>query len=261
MSAPLQLGRAEPFPREVPRLTRLVSAAALVAASLLSTVRTSAASPPDRPHARAGDARAEGGAATHSARSPSPAATTEDRGLLAPFGGFALVGGGAPHLFEAQVLVTYARVVALGGSVATLPELSLTRNLTLARDRAETEVRVFPFRGSFFFGLGAGLARTRGTLTQQLRAFRSETPAKVSAYVDTTLLEPKIGWTFRLPLHLALGVDAGLEIPVATRAPVFVTSQYGLNVPTEGRGTLSATVRRVGALPVPVLALRLGMAL
>jgi hypothetical protein len=181
--------------------------------------------------------------------------------LLGPVSVGALVGAGAPHLLEASAFVCYRRLLALGGGFGMLPPLALTEDLKVARDRAEVDLRLFPFRGAFFVGVATGWARTRGTMTQRTRAFRVSTPTVGSAALDAVFVAPKLGWLWRLPLRMAFGLDAAVELPVYASAPEFIASKYGLTLPVDGRGKLASVVGRVGTTPIPVVSARLGWVL
>ncbi len=93
-------------------------------------------------------------------------------------------------------------------------------------------------------------------------AFRQNQRVETHAYASTVYVAPHLGFQWMLPLHLTVGFDLGVEIPVATTGPDFDASKYGLVLPIEAKGNVADATRRVSAMPVPVIhLLEIGYAL
>ncbi|HEY1536177.1 MAG TPA: hypothetical protein VGF76_19285, partial [Polyangiaceae bacterium] len=73
---------------------------------------------------------------------------------------------------------------------------------------------VFPFRGPFFLGLRAG--RQHVTADASVSAYGYTVPVGLS--VDTTFLNPQLGFMWTWNPGITLGVDAGVQIPVSSQA-------------------------------------------
>lgn len=121
-----------------------------------------------------------------------------------------LAGVGFPRPLAIEVVAKLG-ITMLGVEYGFLP--TMTFDAVQARMwSAAGDLRVFPFGGAFFVGLRAGyqLASAEATLTAT--GIGSYTEA---IEVGSWFLNPRIGflWTFK---PLAIGFDAGVQIPVAT---------------------------------------------
>jgi|SRR6188768_821016 len=123
----------------------------------------------------------------------------------------ALAGAGFPRPLSIEGVVKLERVLALGLEYSTLPRTRAS-DVHFGCWAIAGSARVFPLRGPFFLGMRAG--------RQHLNA-----DAVVSGYgyalpvtlgVDTTFLNPQIGFLWTWEPGFTLGIDAGLQIPLSS---------------------------------------------
>jgi hypothetical protein len=125
---------------------------------------------------------------------------------------FGVLGGvGFPRPLAIEGVLELGRFVMLGGEYSALPMITVSGAQTSMWALA-ADARVFPMHNGFFIGLRLG--------RQHLDESASITVTGVGSYsasntADMTFLNPRLGflWSFG---PLALGVDAGVQIPLAT---------------------------------------------
>jgi hypothetical protein len=193
---------------------------------------------------------------------PSSSVYTKE-GLLGTFRLGPTVGVGAPDGARLGVFAKWRGIVAAGAAFSLLPETRVPGiDASVARVSGEAFARVHPFRGAFFLGVAGGYAETKGTLTEERTAFRQVQRVEAHAYANAVYVAPHLGFQWMLPMGMTIGIDAGVEIPVATTSATFEAAKYGLVVPTEGKGSVADATRFVASMPIPVIhLLELGYAL
>jgi hypothetical protein len=154
-------------------------------------------------------ARAEE-APTTSAAAPAAEHETAGRGHFAHLG--VLGGVGFPRPLAIEGLVGIADTIALGAEYSFMPNTTIsgvdTRFWALAAD-----ARFFPFGGAFFLGARAGHQHLAGSTTVTVAPFGAASGAMA---VDTWFLNPRAGFLFMWQSGLALGIDAGIQLPIAS---------------------------------------------
>lgn len=194
---------------------------------------------------------------------PPRASIYRQYGLLGPLRTGPTVGFGAPDGVRVGAFAKWEGLLAAGGAFSYLPSMQIPgTDATLVRVSGEAYARVHPFRGAFFLGVAGGYAQTKGTMAQTQIAFRQSQRVETHAYASAMYVAPHVGFQWMLPLHLTVGFDLGVEIPVASTGPDFDASKYGLIVPIEATGAVADATRRVSSMPVPVVhLLEIGYAL
>jgi hypothetical protein len=194
---------------------------------------------------------------------PARTSVYTDEGLLGSVRLVPAVGVGAPDGMRFGIFAKYKGVIALGGAFSTLPETKLPGlDATVVRVTGEAFVRVHPFQGAFFLGVAGGYSRTKGTMADQVEAFRQVQRVETRGYASALYIAPHLGFQWMLPMGLTVGFDAGVEIPVASNDPTFDAAKYGLVVPIEPTGSAADATHFIATMPVPVIhILELGYAL
>lgn len=126
--------------------------------------------------------------------------------------GVGVLGGiGFPRPLAIEAVVGLGKTVMLGAEYSFLPKTTIS-SVNARIWAAAADVRVFPFRGSFFIGLRGGF--------QQITADATLSAANVGSYTETMevgtwFVNPRIGflWVWK---PFALGIDAGAQIPIST---------------------------------------------
>ncbi len=163
----------------------------------------------------------------------------------------ALVGVGFPRPLSVEGIVKLERAVALGVEYSTLPQVTVS-NVQLGCWAVAGSARLFPFRGPFFVGLRAG--RQHLTADASVSAYGYSVPVGLS--VDTTFLNPQIGFLWTWSPGLTLGIDAGLQIPLSSQSSsTLQTSVPTLAQPfvTSAQQTAENVAKAVGQTTLPTL--------
>jgi hypothetical protein len=216
-----------------------VRVCAVMVAFLLATPATLAASPLSDTTVSSQSSAEPELDRTAGASSPPPDATRVRFG--------ALVGIGFPQPIAFEGMVKVLGYVSVGAEYGVLPAITVDGFDTSAWSLAGT-LRIYPFRDSFFVGLDAGYQRVSAAGTITVAAFTS--PPETSA-LETAFLSPKVGFLWRMSYGLAVGIDAGAEVPVSTN---FDTTMPSVAAVWAKR---SEVVRTLSG-PLPILDLRLG---
>lgn len=197
------------------------------------------------------------------ADAPPRASAYREYGVLGPVRTGPTVGFGAPDGVRVGAFAKWEGLLAGGGAFSYLPSMEIPgTGAKVVRVSGEVFARVHPFHGAFFLGVAGGYAQTKGTLSETQLAFRQNQRIETNAYASAVYVSPHLGFQWMLPLHLTVGFDLGVEIPVATTGPSFDASKYGLVIPIEATGKVADATRRFSAMPVPVIhLLEIGYAL
>jgi hypothetical protein len=163
----------------------------------------------------------------------------------------ALAGVGFPRPLALEGLVRLDRLVALGAEYSVLPGVTIS-GAQMSFWALSAAARVFPFRNSFFVGASAGYQHLGASETIRIMPTGSVEEALA---VDTWFINPRIGFLWAPSAGLAVGIDSGLQIPVASStsstlpAGVSVSDPVASVADTLGRGVLpTINLLRVGAL-------------
>lgn len=163
-----------------------------------------------------------------------------------------LGGVGFPRPLALEGVVGLGRVVMVGAEYSFSPQVTI-QDVKTRLWGASADLRVFPFQGAFFVGLRGGY--------QSLTAETTLSAANVGSYTETVdvgtwFVNPRIGflWTWK---PLALGVDAGVQIPVSTT--VSRSSLLAVAAP-ELDGRITGYADTIGRTPIPTIdLLRIGL--
>ncbi len=136
----------------------------------------------------------------------------------------ALGGVGFPRPLSVEAMLKIGGYVGLGVEYGVMPTISIsgvdTSLWSLAGD-----LRVFPFRGAFFVGVTAGFKHVEGS--GSVTAAGVTLPSEYAA-LDSWYVSPKIGFLWTVKYGFTFGIDAGVELPIAstfsTSLPGFMAS-------------------------------------
>ena len=156
-----------------------------------------------------------------------------------------------PRPLNAELFVKFADLVGVGASYSALPgglsDLILSaanvHDASVTSAAFDGEVRLFPFRGSFFVGSALG--------RQSLTASATRNGGTVNVDMITLYATPRIGWLAIWDSGLSLSIDAGAQIPITTNATVTGTNP-------EATDTAQSAARAVGNMVLPSVSFRLG---
>jgi hypothetical protein len=163
----------------------------------------------------------------------------------------ALLGVSFPRPLSVEGIIKLEKLAALGIDYSSLPQIGVS-GVQLTSWAVAGSGRVFPFRGPFFVGLRAG--RQHLTADATVTAYGYAVPLELS--VDTTFLNPQLGFLWTWNPGITLGVDAGLQIPLSSQAqssvqaPVPAAAQPYVS-PTQQN--LESVAKAVGQTTLPTL--------
>ena len=138
--------------------------------------------------------------------------------------------------------------------------------------------RIYPGGGSFFFGAGAGYVTIEGSLskTMDITPYVPPAPGQPSSItyeskgsVRTLVLTPVIGFLHTFGSGFSIGVDGGIQLPIAPSEIEFesrvsgdlpqpIIDQYLTPQLTPTDEAVRSTLETIGRTPLPTFNLRLG---
>jgi len=171
-----------------------------------------------------------------------------------------LIGAGFPRPLAIEGMFKVQKLVALGVEYSLLPETTIS-GIDTSFWAIAADLRVFPFRNGFFFGLRAGSQRLSGEATV---VFAGQTLSDSTA-VQTMFINPRLGFLWTWSKGFTLGLDAGLQIPVSSRTTGALAEVEGTALPPQA-AAIEADLRSVadylGRSTIPTLDLiRVGLLL
>ncbi|HEY1694386.1 MAG TPA: hypothetical protein VGG39_19590 [Polyangiaceae bacterium] len=208
--------------------TPTLGAAAFAVAALVTSFPAAAQAPPDPPTSpdtsTTGTASVTFGSpaeATVGTDAPADEKPTRRRDDSVHVG--VLGGVGFPRPLGVEAILQLDGLVLFGAEYSALPTVDVS-GVNTSLWAVAGDIRVFPARSGFFVGLRAGrqhLAEQGSIAVTGVGTFSAGQTA------DTTFVNPRMGflWTWR---PFALGIDAGVQIPVSTTAASTVPAQIQL---------------------------------
>jgi hypothetical protein len=183
-----------------------------------------------------------------------PARKEEDgsNGPLDPFRIGAFTGVGFPRPVSIEGFIKIEKIIGLGLEYSFLPSVTLG-GVDTELNAIMGDLRVFPFENGFFIGVGAGRQHLSAASAVGIAQLGGATPGIT---VDTIILNPRIGFLATWGWGLTLGIDAGLQLPLA--ATTHSTIPSGVSLSPDPSGMANAFGRNV--LPTVDL-LRIGLLL
>lgn len=125
----------------------------------------------------------------------------------------ALAGVGFPRALEIEPLVQVEERVAVGLEYSAMPKITVA-HVDTTMWALDGDLRVFPFvRGPFFVGVRGGRQHVASSTTQTVAGAGTFTG---SAALDTWFVNPRAGMLWRFASGVAVGLDAGVQIPLSS---------------------------------------------
>jgi hypothetical protein len=171
----------------------------------------------------------------------------------------AIVSAGFPRPLAVEGLVKVERLLAFGLEYSAQPRVTVSE-VSFASWAVTGSARVFPLRGPFFLGLRAG----RQHLNAQAAVSGYGYTLPITLGVDTTFINPQIGFLWTWDPGITLGIDAGLQIPLSSSTSSTLVSSSMPTVVQQAvtpvQRTLESTAGVVGQTMLPTIdLLKIGM--
>lgn len=208
---------------------------------------------------------------------PEPAEDEDSQdGLFGPFRIGGLVGVGLPSVLSFGGAIKLTRYLGAGVNVGVIPKIriSLYGEAELSYQEYDAYGRLFPFGGMFFIGAGVGYATIKGSFksSYDVRPYQAIAPAlpdmltvESQASVRTLVLTPQIGLQRTFGSGFTLGIDVGLQVPLApsevhfdTKLPPGVPAEVIDKFVKPNDQKVQDTLETVGRATIPTLNLRAG---
>lgn len=130
-----------------------------------------------------------------------------------------LGGVGFPRPLAVEGLFKVERAIAIGAEYSVLPTLTVSGVETTFHALA-ADVRIFPLQGPFFLGLRAGHQHLGGSGTVTVNGHGMAEDVTV----DTTFVNPRLGFLWTFEPGFSIGIDAGVQIPVTSNTSTSLPS-------------------------------------
>ncbi|MBK7586154.1 MAG: hypothetical protein IPI67_38970 [Myxococcales bacterium] len=186
------------------------------------------------------------------------------------------MGVGLPSILSFGGAIKLTRYFGAGINVGLIPtiKISLYGDAQLSYQEYDAYGRLFPFGGMFFVGAGVGYATIKGSFksSYDVRPYQAIAPTlpdslavESIASVRTLVLTPQIGLQHIFGSGFTLGIDVGLQIPLAP-SEIHFDTQLPPGVPAEvidkyvkpNDQKVQDTLETIGRATVPTLNLRVG---
>ena len=176
-----------------------------------------------------------------------------------------MVGPALPRALDGEIFVEYADLVSLGFSYSDFPNFIASPFLSAidANNGSSTrlddfsayegDLRVFPFRGTFFVGASIGHQSLKGASTVQTPAG----PRTGTADVQTIYLTPRVGLVWTWSSGFLLGVDGGIQLKLSSTQTVVIPPDADAADPNL-RKNINNFVDAGSSYPLPSFHFRVG---
>jgi hypothetical protein len=204
-------------------------------------------------------------------------AKDDSHGIFGPFRIGPVIGIGLPRFLSFGGAIKLTKYFGAGLNYGIIPEVQFAYygDATVRYQGVDIYGHIHPFGGGFFLGAAVGYAHARGTYEEEFRnpldANAPAFPYTSEATVQTLVLTPELGYFFTFKSGFTLGVEAGLQIPIAPSDIDFesrvnypsgwsdelkqvIQTQYV--EPTDAR--VHSTLEKVGQTILPTVGIKMG---
>lgn len=124
----------------------------------------------------------------------------------------ALGSAGFPRPLAIEGLIELERTFAFGVEYGVLPTITVG-GVSAEMSSLAADARIFPFRGPFFIGLRAGHQHFDANASAVVDGFGT---VSESLEVDTTFLNPRLGFLWTWEPGFSVGINAGVQFPISS---------------------------------------------
>jgi hypothetical protein len=201
----------------------------------------------------------------------------DSHGVFGPFRIGPVIGIGLPRFLSIGGAIKLTKFFGAGINYGIIPEVQFAYygDATVRYQGVDIYGHVHPFGGGFFMGAAVGYAHARGTYKEEfenpLDPNSASFPYTSEATMQTLVLTPELGYFFTFKSGFTMGVEAGLQIPIAPSEIHFksrvnypsgwsdelkqvIETQYV--EPTDAR--VESTLDKVGQTILPTLGIKMG---
>ena len=198
----------------------------------------------------------------------------DTHGVFGPFRIGPIFGVGLPAFFSIGGAIKLTKFFGAGINYGIVPtiQFSYYGEATVRYQGVGIYGHIHPFGGGFFLGASIGYAHVRGTYEE---TFPVPTvgpfPYKSEATMQTLVLTPELGYLYTFKSGFTLGIESGLQIPVAPSEIDFKsTVNYPDSWPQEVQtlvneeyieptdAKVESTLEKVGQTILPTIGIKIG---
>ena len=200
----------------------------------------------------------------------------DTHGVLGPFRIGPVVGVGLPAFLSFGGAIKLTKYFGAGINYGIVPTLQFAYygDATVSYQGVGIYGHIHPFGGGFFLGASIGYAHVRGKYTDEfdISAYTGAVPGVPNSFsytseatMQTLVLTPELGYFYTFKSGFTMGVEAGLQIPIAPSEIEF-ESQVDDSVPdavvdrfvTPTDQRVEETLERVGQTILPTIGIKIG---
>jgi hypothetical protein len=170
-----------------------------------------------------------------------------------------------PRPVDGEVFVKFMDLVSLGFSYSDFPNFVADPVLTAVGAKGgdtvarlddfssyEANLRIFPFRGAFFFGSSLGHQSLRGAVTESTTVAGPQTG---TANVQSIYATPRLGFLWNWNSGFLLGLDAGVQLKLSSDV---TTTLPPAGASADLQNNIHSIVDAGASYPLPSFHFRLG---
>jgi hypothetical protein len=157
----------------------------------------------------------------------------DTHGVFGPFRIGPIFGVGLPAFFSIGGAIKLTKYFGAGINYGIVPTIQFAYygEATVRYQGVGIYGHIHPFGGGFFLGASIGYAHVRGTYEDQFPVpMAGNFPYESEATMQTLVLTPELGYFYTFKSGFTLGVESGLQIPVA---PSEIHFKSSVNYPDE----------------------------
>ncbi len=196
-----------------------------------------------------------------------------------------MVGVGLPNLLSFGGLLKLTRYLGGGINIGLIPtvRVSYYGEAKLLYQEYDVFGRIFPFGGGLFLGAGVGYETVKGTLANKMDTspFASQLPQGLAipnpldyesaGSVRTMVLTPQLGYFYTTGIGFSLGLDVGLQLPIApseisfkgkltlpANTPAAIANQVQAGLVDPNDNNVRESLQKIGRTPLPTFNIKIG---
>ena len=201
--------------------------------------------------------------------------------MFGPFRIGPVIGVGLPAFLSFGGAIKLTKYFGAGVTYGIVPEIQFAYygDATVSYQGANIYGHIHPLGGGFFLGAAIGYAHVRGTYGTELDLgdYRlllppgtpTRLPYESDGTVEMLVLTPEFGYFFTFKSGFTMGVEAGIQIPVAP-SEIHFDSRIEADLPPEVRQAVNDsfvepadarvrdTLERVGQTVLPTIGIKMG---
>ncbi len=198
----------------------------------------------------------------------------DTHGVFGPFRIGPVFGVGLPAFFSFGGAIKLTKYFGAGINYGIVPtiQFSYYGDATVRYQGVDIYGHIHPFGGGFFLGAAIGYAHVRGTYEETFNVpTQGPFPYESEATMQTLVLTPELGYFYTFKSGFTLGIESGLQIPVAPSEIHFKSKvDYPDNWPQQLQDLadeqyiaptdqkVESTLEKVGQTILPTIGIKIG---